>query len=250
MWNCSPSLWQGSLLPGSLDAGTFSEEMRKGQKTRALRDDGIVAFDLGIKTLATGVNDQGRFYRIGGFRGYRWHNKQLDKIRSRRDRCRKHSRRYKYLSRVFKRVAERKHNKQRDCLHKASHLIAGKLAERAVVIGDLSQRQMVIPKKERESSKERNRRRIRNRMVYNDWGLYCFVQMLSYKCLRFGKELYIIDERDTTRMCHACKRLQDMPLWKRTYRCENENCGLVMDRDENSAVNIYERFVARLGPHR
>jgi len=24
---------------------------------------------------------------------------------------------------------------------------------------------------------------------------------------------------------------------------------LVMDRDENSAVNIYQRFVARLGPH-
>ena len=225
-------------------------EKRKGQKTPALRDDGIVAFDLGIKTLATGVNDQGRFYSIGGFKGYRWHNKQLDKIRSRRDRCKKGSRRYKHLSSVFKRVAEHKHNKQRDCLHKASHLIAGNLAERAVVIGDLSQRQMVIPKKERETRKERTKRRIRNRIVYNDWGLYGFVQMLQYKCLRFGKELYIIDERDTTRMCHACKRLQDMPLWKRTYRCENENCGLVMDRDENSAVNIYERFVARLGPHR
>jgi putative transposase len=189
-------------------------EKRKDRKTRAMRDEGIVAFDLGIKTLATGVNDQGRFYRIGGFKGYRWHNKQ------------------------------------RDCLHKASHLIAGKLAERAVVIGDRALRQMVIPKKERETRKERNKRRIRNRIVYNDWGLYGFVQMLKYKCLRFGKELYIIDERDTTKMCHACKRLQDMPLWKRTYRCENENCGLVMDRDENSAVNIYERFVARLGPHR
>jgi putative transposase len=109
---------------------------------------------------------------------------------------------------------------------------------------------MVIPKKARETRKDRNKRRIRNRIVYTDWGLYGFVQMLQYKCLRFGKELYIIDERDTTRMCHACKRKQDMPLWKRTYRCENENCGLVMDRDENSAVNIYERFVARLGPHR
>jgi hypothetical protein len=57
-------------------------------------------------------------------------------------------------------------------------------------------------------------------------------------------------ERDTTKMCHVCKHLQDMPLWKRTYRCVNENCGLVMDRDENSAVNIYQRFVAGLPPHR
>jgi putative transposase len=75
-----------------------------------------------------------------------------------------------------------------------------------VVIGDLSQRQMVITKREGEIPKERRKRQIRNRMVYNDWGLCGFVQM-----------------------------------WVRRYRCEN--CGLVMDRDENSAVNIYERFL-------
>jgi putative transposase len=222
---------------------------RKTRETATMREDGMVAFDLGIKTLSTGVNDQGRFYHIGGFKGYRWYNKQLDKIRSKRDRCKKKSRRYIHLSREYKRVAERKRNKQKDCLHKASHFIAHRLAERAVVIGDLSQQQMVIKKKEGETPKERHKRRIRNRMVYNDWGLYGFVQMLTYKCLRYGKELHIICERDTTKMCSACKHLQDMPLWKRTYRCENENCGLVMDRDENSAVNIYQRFVARLGPH-
>jgi putative transposase len=234
-----------SFVYDDLEQGEVDYE----HKTRPILDGGIVAFDLGIKTLATGVNDQGRFYHIGGFKGYRWHNKQLDKIRSKRDRCKKQSRRYIHLSKVYKRVSERKRYKQRDCLHKASHLIAHRLAERAVVIGDLSQRQMVIKKQEGETRKERNKRRIRNRMVYNDWGLYGFVQMLTYKCLRFGKELSIIDERDTTRMCHACKHKQDMPLWKRMYRCENENCGLVMDRDENSAVNIYQRFVAGLPPH-
>src|SRR5229473_780026 len=122
------------------------ENNRKKRKQRPMRDNGTVAFDLGIKTLATGVTDQGRFYHIGGFKGYRYYNKQLDKIRSKRDRCKKKSRRYIYLSKVYKRVSERKRNKQKDCLHKASHLIAGKLAERAVVIGDLSQRQMVMKK--------------------------------------------------------------------------------------------------------
>jgi putative transposase len=108
-------------------------------------------------------------------------------------------------------------------------------------------RQMVMKKHETETHKERRKRQIRNRMVYNDWGLYGFVQMLAYKCLHVGKELHIIDERDTTKMCHVCKRKKDMPLWQRTYRCEN--CGLVMDRDDNSAVNIYQRFLARPGPH-
>jgi len=94
--------------------------------------DGVLAIDLGIKTLATGVNEQGRFYHIGGFKGGKWYNKQLDTIRSKRDRCKKGSRRYRHLSQVYSRLSQQKCNKQKDCLHKASHLIAHKLVERTV----------------------------------------------------------------------------------------------------------------------
>ncbi len=44
-----------------------------------------------------------------------------------------------------------------------------------------------------------------------------------------------------------CGHLQAMPLYKRTYACTE--CGLVLDRDENSAVNILARYLARRGPH-
>ena len=71
--------------------------------------------------------------------------------------------------------------------------------------------------------------------------------MLAYKCLLARKELVQIDERDTSKTCSGCGHQQDMLLWKRVYRCEN--CGLVMDRDENSAVNQLRRFLARPGPH-
>jgi putative transposase len=211
------------------------------QKQEEDRQEGkVVAFDLGIKTLATGTNDQKRVYTIGGFKGGHWYNKQLDKIRSKRDKCKKKSRRYIHLSKVYKRVSEKKRNKQRDCLHKASHLIAHKLVERTVVIGDLSQRQMV-------TKEHRERNKHLNRSVYNDWGLYMFVQMLTYKCQLYGKELVLENERNTSKMCSGCGNLQAMPLWKRTYCCVE--CGLVMDRDENSAHNILARFLARLGPH-
>ena len=218
---------------------------KKPPSTR--RKDGIVAFDLGVKTLATGVSDQGRVYHIGGFKGYRYYNKQLDKLRATRDRCQKHSRRYLKLSKKYLQISEKKRRKQQDCHHKASHLIAYRLAESAVVIGDLSPRQMVIKKQEQETPRERRKRQFRNRLVYNDWGIYSFVQMLAYKCQRFGKDLFVIDESYTSQMCHRCKRLQPMPLWKRTYRCPN--CGLVMERDENAAHNLYERFIAWLTPH-
>jgi putative transposase len=203
-------------------------------------DGSVLALDLGIKTLATGVNDQGRFYHIGGFKGGRWYNTQLDRIRSKRDRCKKGSRRYRHLSQVYKRVSQRKRNKQQDCLHKASHLIAHTLVERTVVVGDLSQRQMV-------TKEHIKRNKHLNRAVYNDWGVYTFTQMLLYKSVLYGKELVILDERDTSKTCSGCGHKQPMPLWKRTYRCAN--CGLILDRDENSAVNILMRFLARLGPH-
>ncbi len=212
----------------------------------------VVAFDLGIKTLATGVNEQGRVYHIGGFnKGKRWYNRQLDKIRSKRDKCKKKSRRYIRLSKTYKRVSEKKRNKQKDSLHKASHLIAHKLVESTVVVGDLSQRQMAM-----KQYQERNKHP--NRSVYNDWGIYTFMQMLAYKCQMSGKDLQIIDERDTSKTCSGCGNKQSMPLYKRTYRCTK--CGLVMDRDENSSVNILNRYItglalflswylARLGPH-
>ncbi len=177
---------------------------------------------------------------LGGFKGSKWYDRQLDKIRSKRDKCKKKSRRYTHLSKVYKRVSEKKRNKQHDSLHKASHLIGHKLVERTVVVGDLSQRQMVT-KQHHEKNKARNR------AIYNDWGLYTFTLMLTYKCQLYGKDLVILDERNTSKMCSGCEHLQDMPLWKRTYKCSK--CGLVMDRDENSAVNILTRYLARLGPH-
>jgi putative transposase len=210
------------------------------QNTQDGQDGGVLAFDLGIKMLATGVNMQGRVFHIGGFKGGAWYNRQLDTIRSKRDRCQKKSRRYVRLSQTYLRVAEEKRNKQRDCLHKASQLIAYRLVASTVVIGDLSQRQMVT-----KAHQEKHRRL--HRAVFNDWGLYRFVQMLEYKCLHAGKIVQRIDERYTSKDCSVCGSRQDMPLWKRMYRCGT--CGLVMDRDENSAVNILQRFLAQLGPH-
>jgi len=71
--------------------------------------------------------------------------------------------------------------------------------------------------------------------------------MLSYKCQLYGKELVLENERNTSKACSRCGHLQAMPLWKRTYCCVE--CGLVMDRDENSAYNILTRFLARRAPH-
>src|SRR5258708_23870077 len=124
--------------------GNYYASFSNQRPERELELGEVVAFDLGIKTLAVGTNEQDRFYRINRFKGSRWYNRQLDKIRSKRDKCKKKSRRYKRLSRVYKRISEKKRNKQRDSIHKTWHLKGHKLVERTVVVGDLSNRQIVI----------------------------------------------------------------------------------------------------------
>ena len=202
----------------------------------------VIAFDLGIKTLAMGVNEQGQVYSIGGMTGHHWYNKQLDKLDAKRAKCKKQSRRYLHLSQTRARIAQKKRNKRRDCLHKASHLITHRLVASTVVIGDLSQRQMVT-KAHGEHLKARHR------AVYNDWGLHDFVQMLRYKCLLAGTTLELEDEHDTSKRCSCCGHMQPMPLYKRVYRCSNPKCRLVLDRDENAARNMLQRYLARLGPY-
>ncbi len=157
---------------------SFTYEKPEGTREH----NGVLAIDLGIKTLATGVNEQGRFYHIGGFKGGRWYNKQLDKIRSRRDRCKKGSKRYRRLCQAYQRVSQKKRNKQRDSLHKASHLIAHTLVERTVVVGDLSQRQMAMT----EHAKEHPNRH-KNRAVYNDWGSTPLSKCCSTNAVSLGK---------------------------------------------------------------
>jgi len=45
-------------------------------------------------------------------------------------------------------------------------------------------------------------------------------------------------------MCSGCGQLHDMPLDKRTMDCD---CGLVIDRDTNAAINIKNAGVSALG---
>ncbi|MFQ5621341.1 MAG: zinc ribbon domain-containing protein [Candidatus Nanoarchaeia archaeon] len=46
----------------------------------------------------------------------------------------------------------------------------------------------------------------------------------------------------TSKQCCACGKKQDMPLCKRLYIFD---CGNTLDRDQNSAINIMNRFLSQ-----
>lgn len=70
--------------------------------------------------------------------------------------------------------------------------------------------------------------------------------MLEYKCQWYGKQLIIVNPRNTSRICHYCHHLQkqfkDMSTneWLNTRQWICEQCGKLQDRDINAANNILQ----------
>lgn len=82
-----------------------------------------------------------------------------------------------------------------------------------------------------------------NNITDASWGL--LTQYLLYKAERAGKEIILVDPKNTSKTCSCCGSLQEMPLQQRTYSCPN--CKLEMDRDLNAARNI-KRLGTSLAP--
>lgn len=67
---------------------------------------------------------------------------------------------------------------------------------------------------------------------------YKFRMHLTNKCKEYGIKLVLVDQYyPSTQICSCCgKRDKDIKLSDRIFRCDK--CGLIMDRDENSGINI------------
>jgi putative transposase len=71
-----------------------------------------------------------------------------------------------------------------------------------------------------------------------------FTEMLAYKAENAGKLVVRVSPRNTTQRCSRCNRLVKKSLAERTHRCPY--CGLELDRDYNSAINILKSGLEKL----
>jgi putative transposase len=71
----------------------------------------------------------------------------------------------------------------------------------------------------------------------SDNGFGMLRTMLAYKLEEQGKELVKVDRfYPSSKRCSRCGRVKEkLTLSERIYRCE---CGNIMDRDVNAAINI------------
>lgn len=76
----------------------------------------------------------------------------------------------------------------------------------------------------------------------NGWGM--FTSFLHYKLKEQGKRLVKIDKWfPSTKTCSKCGAVKEIKLSERTYQCA---CGLNLDRDYNSALNIKKEGIRLL----
>jgi len=78
----------------------------------------------------------------------------------------------------------------------------------------------------------------------NDAGWYQFRKWLEYFGLKFGRVTVAVNPAYTSQKCSNCAAIVKKSLSVRTHACE---CGFVMDRDWNAAINILKVALSTVG---
>jgi putative transposase len=131
------------------------------------------------------------------------------------------NRRFRQQKKIFK-LHEKIRNQRLDFLHKLSTKLVNE--NQVICLEDLSVSNMVKNHKLAKS--------------ISDVSWSKFVELLKYKCNWYGRELVQVDKFfPSSKMCSNCGNIKkDLTLKDREYVCSF--CGLVIDRDYNSALNI------------
>ena len=200
-----------------------------------------LAFDPGVRTFLTGVDDGSRLLEFQSLisRVTKYFDAEIDRVKSLRDNCRKGSRRWRRLRRVIHDLYSRRNAQVKDELHSIANLVAG--GEWDIVgVGNAEKQGMVSA----DPEKGRGNQRI-NRAVQNNWPLARYRRIQAYKLEQKGKLYLEVDERYSTQDCNQCGHRMKIDPSVRVYRCPE--CGMELGRDENSAINLLNRVLTGMG---
>ncbi|WP_371581324.1 IS607 family element RNA-guided endonuclease TnpB [Streptomyces sp. NBC_01314] len=209
---------------------SFQVEVKR-EIARVARPDAAVGIDLGVKTLAVMADSTGEIRTVANPGHYDRARKQLrraSRVVSRRqgpDRRtgQKPSKRWEKANAQRNKVHHRVANLREDALHKLTTSVAAEYG--TVVVEDLNVAGML-----------RNRRLARR---IADAGFGEIRRQLAYKTRRRHATRTIVADRwyPSSKTCSGCGAVKaKLPLHVRTYACDA--CGLVLDRDDNAALNL------------
>jgi len=185
----------------------------------ALAPDEAVGIDVGLKTfgaLSTGEQiDNPRFLRHG--------EADLKKAQRRVSRRKKGSARRRKAVKLLAGKHQHVARQRRDFHFKEAKKLAARF--RLIKFEDLQVQNLA-----------RNHHLAKS---VSDAGWSQFISIVVHKAEEAGGRVEVVNAAGTSTRCSRCGWRQKMPLSVRTYRCGG--CGLVIDRDHNSGINIKER---------
>jgi len=206
---------QVDLFYDDLKRAYYVSIVHEVQPEQEYVDNGLYqAWDLGV-TKRVGVNSHGKFLDVRNARPDRYWNPKIDAVQSRRDHCKKKSRKWKTFNHSKRTMERKRSNQLNDVQHKVSRNLVRNTRAATIVVGDLSVKQMPTSKQATPGL---------NRSTQNAGHLSRFIGLVTYKATLAGKRVIAIDERDTTKICCVCGAVHDMPLGKRVMDCECGNC--------------------------
>ena len=200
------------------------------------------AIDLGISDIVSAVNLDSKFIQIKNRRADLFWKKKLEAVQSKRDHCKKNSKRWKWYNHKLVSMKRKCVYQMKDFQHKISKQIVESTKANTIIVGDLSIKQMAKKKKTTKSPRQNKTNKTLNHSLQNTGSMGRFVQFLTYKARKIGKRLIKIDESYTTQVCCSCGLKKKRSLSERNIFC---TCGNQLDRDLNSAVNIMKKYLFR-----
>ncbi len=204
-------------------------------KQKEYVDNGMYqAFDLGA-TKHTAVNSKGKFMEFTNQRPDRYWKKPHSELQSRKDHCKKYSRKWKKVNEDLNKVIRKESNQSRDFQHKLSRKIIDNTRANTIILGKLEVKKLTRINKYQKGL---------HKSLHNTGNVSRVVRFLTYKAELVGKKAMEINEKGTSKTCCVCGSKKDMPLHKRQYMCD---CGNDIDRDKNSSINIMCRFLSQNG---
>lgn len=177
-----------------------------------------IGIDLGIKTLLSLSNGE----TIDNPRWINSNEKRLKKLHKKLSKKQKGSNNRTKAKLKLAKVHEQIKNKKQDYLHNITTKIVSE--NQIICLEDLNVSGMMKNHKLAKAIQE--------------LGLYEMRRQIEYKAKWYGREVIFVSRWFTSsKMCSCCGNIKhDLKLSDREYVCEN--CGLVIDRDENAAINI------------
>ena len=180
-----------------------------------------VGIDLGVASLLT--NSDGE--KVNNPRWYRSEQRKLRVLQRRVARRKKGGSNRKKAVLALQRQHERIGNRRKDFLNKLAHSLITHYDR--IALEDLRITNMV-----------RNPHLAKS-ILDTGWGY--LTQHLMSKAASAGRLVLLVDPRNTSQNCSQCGRLVAKDLSERVHQCPHPDCGVVLDRDHNAAINILKR---------